>query len=177
MQGLALGGEVGPSTTYLIEIAPQGRRGLYGNWQLASQGIASLAAGVVGIVLTLALSKEQMLAWGWRIPFFARSGIDPHCRLSAPPHAESLEQPTHSGPIKSPLADIRHHLRPIMLALMVILGVTISTYAAIYMTTYAVTTLKLSATIAMSATIVFGVATWAGALLGAGCQICMGANL
>ena len=30
-----------------------------------------------------------------------------------------------------------------MLALMVILGVTISTYAAIYMTTYAVTTLKL----------------------------------
>ena len=35
--GLALGGEVGPSTTYLIEIAPQGRRGLYGSWQLASQ--------------------------------------------------------------------------------------------------------------------------------------------
>ena len=45
VQGLALGGEVGPSTTYLIEIAPQGRRGLYGSWQLASQGIASLAAG------------------------------------------------------------------------------------------------------------------------------------
>jgi MFS family permease len=42
-EGLALGGEVGPSTTYLIEIAPQGRRGLYGSWQLASQGIASLA--------------------------------------------------------------------------------------------------------------------------------------
>ena len=56
VQGLALGGEVGPSTTYLIEIAPPGRRGLYGSWQLASQGIASLAAGVVGIVLTLALT-------------------------------------------------------------------------------------------------------------------------
>ena len=38
VQGLALGGEVGPSTAFLIEIAPAGRRGLYGSWQLASQG-------------------------------------------------------------------------------------------------------------------------------------------
>lgn len=166
VQGLALGGEVGPSTTYLIEIAPPGRRGLYGSWQLASQGIASLAAGVVGIVLTLALSKEQMLAWGWRIPFLLGLALIPIAFFLRRHMPESLEHPTHSGPIKSPVADIRHHLRPIMLALMVILGVTISTYAAIYMTTYAVTTLKLSATIAMSATIVFGVATWAGALLG-----------
>jgi MFS family permease len=128
-------------------------------------------------VLTLALSKEQMLAWGWRIPFLLGLALIPIAFFLRRHMPESLEQPTHSGPIKSPLADIRHHLRPIMLALMVILGVTISTYAAIYMTTYAVTTLKLSATIAMSATIVFGVATWAGALLGAGCQICMGANL
>ena len=135
VQGLALGGEVGPSTTYLIEIAPQGRRGLYGSWQLASQGIASLAAGVVGIVLTLALSKEQMLAWGWRIPFLLGLALIPIAVFLRRHMPESLEQPTHSGPIKSPLADIRHHLRPIMLALMVILGVTISTYAAIYMTT------------------------------------------
>ena len=92
-----------------------------------------------------------MLAWGWRIPFLLGLALIPIAFFLRRHMPESLEHPTHSGPIKSPLADIRHHLRPIMLALMVILGVTISTYAAIYMTTYAVTTLKLSATIAMSA--------------------------
>lgn len=166
VQGLALGGEVGPSTAYLIEIAPQDRRGLYGSWQLASQGLASLAAGIVGIVLTLALSKEQMLAWGWRIPFMLGLALIPIAIYLRRHMPESHEQPTHGQALKNPLTEIRHHLRPIVLALMTILGGTISTYAAIYMTTYAMTTLKLSATIGMSATIVFGLATWAGALLG-----------
>src|ERR1700712_4640240 len=50
VQGLALGGEVGPSSAFLIESAPAHRRGFYASWQLASQGIATLVAGVFGIV-------------------------------------------------------------------------------------------------------------------------------
>src|SRR6202045_4754704 len=38
VQGFALGGEVGPSTSYLLEAAPAGKRGQYGAWQIASQG-------------------------------------------------------------------------------------------------------------------------------------------
>ena len=59
LQGLALGGEVGPSTAYLIEVAPPGKRGLYGSWQLASQGVAGLCAGIVGVLLTLSLSAPH----------------------------------------------------------------------------------------------------------------------
>ena len=40
IQGFALGGEVGPSTSYLLEAAPAGKRGQYGVWQIASQGAA-----------------------------------------------------------------------------------------------------------------------------------------
>ena len=69
IQGFALGGEVGPSTAYLIESAPAGKRGFYASWQLASQGIAILAAGTIGLILSLILSSAQMQLWGWRIPF------------------------------------------------------------------------------------------------------------
>ena len=69
IQGFALGGEVGPSTAYLIESAPPGRRGLYASWQIASQGLATLCAGTIGVLLSLGLSADQMQAWGWRIPF------------------------------------------------------------------------------------------------------------
>ena len=45
VQGFALGGEIGPNTAFLIEVAPLGKRGLYGAWQSASQSIASITAG------------------------------------------------------------------------------------------------------------------------------------
>ncbi len=38
VQGLALGGEVGPASAFLVEIAPAGRRGFFTSWQGASQG-------------------------------------------------------------------------------------------------------------------------------------------
>ena len=45
IQGLALGGEVGPSTAYLLEAAPQKSRGFVASWQIASQGCAAFVAG------------------------------------------------------------------------------------------------------------------------------------
>ena len=54
LQGLALGGEVGPATSLLIEAAPAGQRGLYASWQIASQGIAVAVGGMFGVALSLA---------------------------------------------------------------------------------------------------------------------------
>src|SRR5271156_3185699 len=48
VQGFALGGEMGPSTAFLIEVAPPNRRGLYVAIQFMTQDLAVLAAGVVG---------------------------------------------------------------------------------------------------------------------------------
>lgn len=167
IQGLALGGEVGPSTSYLIEIAPAGKRGLYGSWQLASQGVASLVAGIVGVLLTLALSQEQMQAWGWRIPFILGLGLIPIAIFLRRHMPESLEGGDgHAVGAAMPRPRLRDHVRPIVIGLMLIIGATISTYMSIYMTSYAITTLKLSPVIGMTATVIFGLATWLGALLG-----------
>ena len=51
LQGFALGGEVGPTTAYLIEAAPDRHRGLYGSWQSASQSIATLSGGILGFAM------------------------------------------------------------------------------------------------------------------------------
>ncbi len=166
IQGLALGGEVGPSTSYLIEVAPQGKRGLYGSWQLASQGLAALTAGLIGVSLTLSLSAEQMLIWGWRVPFLLGSiliFVAIYMRKHMP---ESLDGDKAAARSKLPRPRLRDHSRAVILGTLIVVGGTVSTYVAMYMTSYAITTLRLSPAIGMMATITYGLLTLLGALLG-----------
>jgi MHS family proline/betaine transporter-like MFS transporter len=70
VQGFSTGGEYGNAMTFIAEYAPDRRRGFLGS--LLEVGTFSgylLGAGVstlVGAVLT----DQQMLSWGWRLPFF-----------------------------------------------------------------------------------------------------------
>jgi MHS family citrate/tricarballylate:H+ symporter-like MFS transporter len=77
VQGFALGGEVGPSTAYLIEAAPENKRGFYVSIQYATQGIAILAAGLVGFGLSSVLSAESLERWGWRVAFLLGAAVVP----------------------------------------------------------------------------------------------------
>src|SRR5476649_1642317 len=158
VQGLALGGEVGPASVFLIEAAPAGKRGLYSSWQLASQGLAVLAAGLLGLGLALVLDKEALKLWGWRVPFVL-------CLLLVPV-AFYLRRAMPETYEHDPRARLGEHARFIVLAVLIILGGTVSTYVANYMTTYAIATLKLPPATALTATIVSGVALFAGALAG-----------
>src|SRR6201993_197018 len=60
VQGFALGGEVGPTTAYLIEIAPPERRGLVVAWQPTSQEIAATAGALVGVILSRTMTAEAL---------------------------------------------------------------------------------------------------------------------
>jgi MFS family permease len=164
VQGLAIGGEVGPASAFLIEIAPAGRRGLYGSWQLASQGLAALTAGAIGLVLSLMLDKAALAAWGWRVPFLLSLLLVPlglYLRRAMP---ETLEQRPATAPSWG--AALSGQTRLLVLAVLIILGGTVSTYVGVYMTTYAIATLKLSPSTALTATVVGGLATGVFALLG-----------
>jgi len=170
IQGLALGGEVGPSTAVLLECAPPGRRGLYTSWQSASQGVAIFAAGVVGVTLANVLSKEQLVAWGWRVPFALGLIIVPVGLVIR----RRLPETLLAGSGHRTGADVLRvlwgqHLGSLVLGVMIIMCLTISTYVNNYMTTYALTTLGLPASKAMWATLVGGAviaggAVWAGHL-------------
>lgn len=77
VQGFALGGEVGPSTAYLMEAAPLLRRGFYVAFQPASQQLAVLTAGLFGVGLSSALSDASLDSWGWRVAFLVGAIIVP----------------------------------------------------------------------------------------------------
>ena len=68
-QGMSLGGEVSNASAYLAEIAPPERRGRYSAFFYISTGAAVLLASLLGALLTAVLSKEELAAYGWRIPF------------------------------------------------------------------------------------------------------------
>jgi len=77
LQGFSAGMELGGVSVYLSEIATPGHRGFYVSWQSASQQVAVMFAGVLGVALNWVLSPTKMTAWGWRIPLLLGCAIVP----------------------------------------------------------------------------------------------------
>ena len=164
VQGFALGGEVGPASAFLVEAAPSNKRAFYASWQIASQGLAVLAAGVLGVLLSIVLSSDQLGDWGWRVPFVLGLALIPvavYLRRAMPETLEAGVKAARTGRDR-----LSAHSGVIALGVLVVLGATVSTYVGNYMTTYAITTLKMPATLALSATVLGGLATTTGALCG-----------
>lgn len=69
VQGLAHGGEMGTSVTYLVERAPQNRRALWGSTSWVSVIAGTMLATCVGLLVNAVLTTEQTSAWGWRVAF------------------------------------------------------------------------------------------------------------
>lgn len=163
LQGLALGGEVGPASAFLIEIAPLGRRGLYQSWQMASQGLGIALAGVVGLLSSVALSPAQLHAWGWRIPFVLSALLVPLMAMlrSKMPETVALSDTVRAAPAAPPR---RAGAGRFTAAVVVIAGGAVTAYLGLYMTTFALHTLHLSVRVALAATLTIGVCTFAFAL-------------
>ena len=70
LQGLFAGGEYGGAVSLMTEFAPRGKRGLFGAWQSFTVALGLLGGAGIIALLSALLSPEDMLAWGWRIPFF-----------------------------------------------------------------------------------------------------------
>jgi MHS family alpha-ketoglutarate permease-like MFS transporter len=70
IEGLSLGGEYGASATYLSEVADPEHRGFYSSFQYVTLIGGQLTAILVLLLLqNVFLTHEQLVAWGWRIPF------------------------------------------------------------------------------------------------------------
>ena len=155
LQGFALGGEVGPTTAFLIEAAPPGQRGFYGGWQGASQGAASLFGGLVGVVLSSVLGPHDLDAWGWRIAFLIGALVLPFGLIIRRTLPETRHH-TEEGHGQPDTVSLRGHLRQILLGLALVGSFTTATYVFQYMTTYVGVTLHMSSNVAFGATVVSG---------------------
>ncbi|WP_421932131.1 MFS transporter [Phenylobacterium sp.] len=70
LQGVSMGGEYGTSATYMSEMAGRTNRGFWSGIFYSTLIAGQLLAVATLLVLSAALSKEDMQAWGWRVPFF-----------------------------------------------------------------------------------------------------------
>jgi MFS transporter, MHS family, citrate/tricarballylate:H+ symporter len=69
LQGFSAGVELGGVSVYLAEIAKPGTKGFVTSFQSASQQVAVFVAALIGYAINQLLLPEEIVAWGWRIPF------------------------------------------------------------------------------------------------------------
>ncbi|MER5185703.1 MFS transporter [Streptomyces sp. NPDC002896] len=69
IQGFGAGAEIAGATVLLAEYAPVRRRGLVSSLVSLGTNSGTLAASGLWAVLLAVLSEQQLLSWGWRLPF------------------------------------------------------------------------------------------------------------
>ncbi len=103
LQGLAHGGESGVSYTYVAEIAPKERRGLWSSSVFVSVSIGVMAATALAAALASALGSEAMADYGWRIGFAMGGVVGLYAlvlRRSAEESEVFAEQRSETVPVK-----------------------------------------------------------------------------
>lgn len=174
VQGFAVGGEYGGASTFVVEYAPDERRGLWASWlEFGAIGGFLLASGLT-TYLTYALPEQDMNAWGWRIPFLVALplgtiGLYLRVRLTDTPSFTALtEQAAEAqAPVRETLTG--HRLRVLLCGGIVIYS-CIGTYTLLtYMPSYLEQNLGMSSAAAQALIfVVSGVLTagipFAGAL-------------
>jgi len=157
VQGFSVGGEFGSAVTFLVEHAGQ-RRGYVAGWQWASIGIVSVIVSLFGLTLTTLLSHEQLVDWGWRIPYIFGLLVGP---VGLYIRSRMTETPEFLAAGKLPTVPIGALLRRHPVSFLLALGAAVisnsSYYLLLYIPTYGVKTLHLPAYTGFAATLVGGI--------------------
>jgi MFS family permease len=70
VQGLGAGAEYGGAVIFLVENAPPHHRGFWGSFAPLGVSIGNLLAAAAFALVTL-LPHDELMSWGWRLPFLA----------------------------------------------------------------------------------------------------------
>jgi MHS family proline/betaine transporter-like MFS transporter len=156
LQGFSVGGEFGSAVSFLTEHGG-GRRGFSASWQFATGGMITVLASVFGVTLTTLLTHQQLVDWGWRIPYFFGMLVGPaglYIRAKVVETPEFLEAEV---PPTIPISDLlRRHPLPVLLGLGISIISNSSFYILAYIPTYGVKTLHLPAYVGFVATLIGG---------------------
>lgn len=164
LQGLSAGGEIGASTTLLMESGKAPSRGFLVSWQLASQGAAALCGALSGALLSHLLSESDLQTWGWRMPFLAGLLIGPVGLYIRNSLDETLATETRE---RSPFSEVfREHMHALVTCTLLIVGSTAAMYIVIfYMPTYMIRVLRMQPSTAFLSGCVSGAVLLIGAPL------------
>ncbi|MGK5115491.1 MULTISPECIES: MFS transporter [unclassified Geodermatophilus] len=148
-QGLAVSGEQSSASSMSLEHAPANRRAFFTSFTLAGTQFGLILATAVFIPIA-ALPTEDLLSWGWRIPFLLSAVVMLVAwwirrTLHETPAFEE-EQERQEVP-RTPLKQLFRHYSPdVLKVVFAALVSTISTILSIYSLSYGVNTIGLSRT-------------------------------
>jgi metabolite-proton symporter len=134
-QGLGLGGEWGGAILLATENAPPGKRAWYGMFPQLGAPIGFLCSGGIFLLLSVHLSNEQFLAYGWRFPFIASSVlilVGLYVRLNITETPAFTETLARRQCVSVPMVSIvREHFRALLLGTLI----AIATFVIFYLLT------------------------------------------
>lgn len=169
VQGFSASGEYAGASAFLVEYAPEGKRGLYAAVVPASTAAGLLLGSLLAALLSWLLSDPQMQSWGWRLPFLLAApmgliGRYIRTRLEDTPVFRELAKEDEVVP--APAADLfRKYWKVLLLACGAVLLNAVGFYVILsYMPTYLSEQIGVGATESYLATTV-ALATYVGFIL------------
>jgi MFS transporter, MHS family, proline/betaine transporter len=156
IQGFSSGGEYGASTAFLVERSPGAHRGFYASFNIAALGFSSVLAGIAGMLVNGLLTPDEVLAWGWRLPFIFGLCVVPVALYirRVVPDVDVSKRTMPQSPIKEAVVG---HKRYLLLGIGAFALVTVANYClAFYLPTYAVRNLGLPPVSAFAGTLLIG---------------------
>ncbi|HEY0684565.1 MAG TPA: MFS transporter [Steroidobacter sp.] len=156
IQGAALGGEWAGAVLLSVEHGDPRRRGRNASWAQMGPSLGTLlATGTLGLI-TWALSPEEFIEWGWRLPFFASVmlvafGLWIRVGVEETPLFKQIEQ-QHSK-AQAPISEVlRGHWRSLIVGGGVRIGPDVLySLSVAFALSYMTTVLDLSRTLALTA--------------------------
>jgi MFS transporter, MHS family, proline/betaine transporter len=163
-QGFSTGGEFVGAMTYLVERAPNHRRGMMVGFLPLGNLIGFVLAGLLVTALQAWLPIHDMLAWGWRIPLllgapFGVLALYLRLRINESP---AYEQVSSSTPVDRGRQQFRHTVVEQWKPMVICAAVVVTSQAPDFMLTgYLPTYLKVVVHVGKTAGLVMIVATLA----------------
>ena len=161
IQGFSAGGEVGASTTLLVEYAGRHDRAFMGSWQVASQGLGVMFGAMVSSLILTSLPPDALESWGWRVPFvlgmiIAPVGMYIRRRLHET-HVEDARTSSRTEKRAKVRILFAEHWRELIQASLLFVSCTVGIYiVAFFLPTFAARELKLPVHVGVWAGVVFG---------------------
>ncbi|MDH7798252.1 MULTISPECIES: MFS transporter [unclassified Beijerinckia] len=166
LQGFALGGETVGGPLLAMESAPSEKRGLYA--AIVQSGAASgFALGALVALLVNMLPQQDMLSWGWRLPFLASViliGIGLYIRTKVDEAKDYRLAARQEQPKEAPLvAVLKYAKKPILIIFLLELAASSVPYLiTVFGLAYGLQTLHVDRSVMLTGIIignVLGIAT------------------
>jgi MFS family permease len=149
LQGLSASGEQAGANSMTLEHAPPNRRAYYTSYTLGGTQAGQILA-TAAFLPVAALPEDQLLSWGWRVPFWLSVivvvvGYVIRRRLEETPVFE--RQAAAGGVARLPVVDLfRDHWRDVLRVICASVIASVSTIFTVYALSFAVNTVGLART-------------------------------